>query len=180
MASAAAPRLPPLLPHGSDFRLSPSLRAQVHYGAAKYVSDSDNDLLSAETVCEGFLVKKVRRMRGCRRRSAAVLEWVVLKRHEGRLAVLYTKKDQSGFRGATKKLLLGKARYYGVKIGFLVVDKKGREKKIVEFRETKTAGAVAVQGQRLPLSDWWRHLAGHVAPGPDWVVVEDGWSKRRE
>ena len=54
----------------------------------------------------------VERLSGCRLgKRPWVLEWCVLKKHDGLLTIFYTKKNESGFHGATKKARIRRVRF---------------------------------------------------------------------
>ncbi|KAH8063797.1 hypothetical protein JL722_2986 [Aureococcus anophagefferens] len=158
--------------HTSTLAKDAVLRA-VHRNADKYVDERDNALMLETALAEGYLDKAVERLSGCRLgRRPWVLEWCVLKRHDGHLTLFYTKKDDSGFRGATKKARLSEVRYDAAEGQFCVlVTKLGKRKKILHFRASKFRGAAT--DKVLAVGEWWKRLnpEGGLGDG-DWVAID--------
>ena len=109
------------------------------------------------------------------------LEWCVLKKHEGHLTLFYTKKNEQGFRGATKKVRLRKARYDAKykRISVLVEKKpKGKDagghgKKILHFSPTKYKGEAVGTEQKVSIMVWWEIICPNQPVGTlDWVDLE--------
>ncbi|KAH8096084.1 hypothetical protein JL720_3434 [Aureococcus anophagefferens] len=101
-----------------------------------------------------------------------VLEWCVLKQHDGHLTLFYTKKNDSGFHGATKKARLSEVRYDASEGQFCVlVTKLGKRKKILHFRASKFRGAAT--DKVLAVGEWWKRLnpEGGLGDG-DWVAID--------
>ncbi|KAH8076245.1 hypothetical protein JL721_237 [Aureococcus anophagefferens] len=139
--------------HTSTLAKDAVLRA-VHHNADKYVDERDNALMLETALAEGYLDKAVERLSGCRLgRRPWVLEWCVLKQHDGHLTLFYTKKNDSGFHGATKKARLSEVRYDASEGQFCVlVTKLGKRKKILHFRASKFRGAAT--DKVLAVGEW--------------------------
>ena len=150
------------------------LRA-YHEGADKYVDERDNDLMLETALAEGYLDKSVERLTGAfRHKRPWVLEWCVLKKHDGLLTIFYTKKNESGFHGATKKARIRRVRFDpdAAKFCVLVAGKNGKKKKILHFRESKFKGDS--EDKVLSIHAWWNEIVPQ-AEGLDERPAAAGW-----